>query len=136
VSFWASLRWAREDRVLRAEDLTDDCADTLGRLIAAYVDGVANEYSLGIPDGIGRFQGLVRHLEQSETLPTPVVLLKERTGLMVVDGFHRLAALFYCSGQASDPPEDLKRRANLLAKRAQPVWMGLLTNHPTNPRTH
>lgn len=65
-------------------------------MLEAYVDGVPNHIAQTIRTGSARSWALVRSFAQGDPLSVPPVAVLEPSGLKLVDGNHRVAALLYC----------------------------------------
>ena len=120
LATWAALNWKKEEVVLREDGVHDSSLEIVAPLLAAYVDGVPNEFLEKIKDGPKRFQSIVAAITESGTVPGTLIAVRDGGRLRFADGHHRLAAYFYCAGLAGPAPPGLES----IRDRPVSVWVG------------
>jgi hypothetical protein len=98
LSFWARVRWRREDGVLEFSDLEEQSQQKLLDLNAAYVRGIPNAYGIEITDGRQRLIRALAYAFKYGCIPSVIVFLERDSQLSVIDGHHRLVAYFMNKG--------------------------------------
>jgi hypothetical protein len=91
---WSKFRWERGTATLKELDLHTDTRLRLKKIIETNASGRQNQAS-NLKGTNDRFWGFVDYIQGHGTLPTPVVGANTNRGLLVLDGYHRLAALSY-----------------------------------------
>jgi hypothetical protein len=131
LHYWRQIDWRLENRTLHESELDAKSLGTVQSLIAAYIHGETNIYSAEIGDGQQRFAQLARFTLANGSMPVPPVLIEEPTGLTIMDGNHRITALFVCRQLSIYDPE--KVRANgVFPQSDHAVWVGYDALTPNN----
>jgi len=105
LEFLRGLRWTLERGALDPSKLGGEGHFTVKIMVAAY-EGKAGELMKG---DNGRIASLVDFIEKNGRLPASPVLHVRRDGLNVLDGCHRIAALFHvqATGGRTEPLYDM-----------------------------
>ena len=121
ISYWRELSWTKHDLQLSPYALNESSMKNISGIFEAAVLRFNNIYSDQISDLLPRFQSIVEYITDEGFLPRPPILLNINGQFDVVDGNHRLAALFFCQGLFNGciPPSPSKP-----IKAHQPFWVG------------
>ena len=119
LSWWKDVTWSLEEQDVGFDAL---CNGTR-RIVNSMIDDVANGKALG-DNGDARFHYAMDHLVKSAKFHKPLVVMKLKDGLSVIDGNHRVTALVACQATAD---EILKHGGKVPATKQQ-VWMGTHAN--------
>lgn len=94
ITFWRSVSWSLEPYPLTLMSLEPESRDVVHQLAIAFAAGLPHPLDIPIADASDRIRRFVTILQQTGRLPVPPVLLAVKDGSEVLDGNHRLAALF------------------------------------------
>lgn len=120
LSYWRSLRWEKVERHVSISELNRESQEIMVHMVLGALKDQINLYSSSIPDLKERFSRIVAYIKEHGVLPRPPALIREPTGLGILDGNHRMAAYLYCYGYFTiDPGTELM----LKAENAQHYWI-------------
>ena len=100
-AFWRTVTWRLEGVPISLASLEPDSGGIVNS--AGVVSGMMMAYRLGLPGGVpnlttadyrARMDGFLAILRTSGRMPRPPILLRDGPWFEVLDGTHRLAALF------------------------------------------
>src|SRR5687767_3921728 len=95
LGFWRGVTWTQGRVDLYPASLTDECERMAADLRNAYFLGLPHPQHIRIADSSARIHRLVGIILATGRMPVPPILLITSSGFEVLDGFHRLAALFH-----------------------------------------
>jgi hypothetical protein len=123
LSYWQSVMWHQEQRELAQSELEPRSLATILSLIDGYINGATNMFTEQIDDGKQRFGSLLNYTMANGTMPVPPVLISEEQGLTVMDGNHRISALFVCRHLSQKEPDKL-RAIGKTCQSVHTAWIG------------
>ncbi len=130
-AYWKGLIWSKEDLSPLRMTLTDDCADLIGQIIEAHINGQKNNYShfMGV-EGREQFYHILRFLVSHGTFPKAPVVLHHANDYEIMDGNHRFAAYIAWS-QLRQAPQALEilHEAPVPLRERVSFWVGRSVNN-------
>lgn len=109
LGFWRGVTWALERARLYPADLDDESETMAADLRNAYLLGLPHPQHIPIADSSARIHRFVGTVLATGRMPVPPILFFTASGFEVLDGFHRLAALFHVQtgGGKTEPLHDV-----------------------------
>ena len=92
LDYWQKTTWLRIEHPLDWRSISLGSRHSINGLIEAHISNVQNEYSK-IYNSAARFQNISTHMRLHGVLPQPAAMMQTFSGLEIIDGNHRLAAL-------------------------------------------
>jgi hypothetical protein len=122
LRFLQNIVWKQEPVSLSPQRLEPTSQQMISDMFRTYVLNRITAYT-AIVDGPQRFRSCCEYIKANKVFPRPVALLETINGFRVLDGHHRLTALFYLYGcfeidndETSDPT----------ISDTQTAWVGTL----------
>ena len=94
IEYWQDVTWKKAKITFSFKDFSDISQKTITDLIDTNVYGINNKFTYYIKDSKPRFTSCFNFIQKNKKLPNTVLLLKEQNFYHIVDGNHRLSALF------------------------------------------
>ena len=125
LAYWKGIKWSNESIDLQVNDLEDSSKVSVLQIISFAVFGIESTMSKNICDLKERFDQIVKYFSEYGVFPCAPILIRSNGKYKLMDGNHRIAAFFYCSGYITRSPA----RDILLKTRVhQSYWIGTEPN--------
>ena len=119
LSWWKNVSWKLEDVDCAFENLSGATKYIVAQTTDAHVNGAKNNYG---GDGSKRtFDAALRHLLRHGTFSKPLIGMRIRDGLSILDGNHRISA--HVVSQQMDEAQ-LKAKNGHKPQAKQKLWIG------------
>lgn len=125
LAYWKSIIWSYESVDIQVNDLDKSSCESVLQIISSAVFGIETIMSRSICDLKERFDGIVNYFSENGIFPVAPVLIRSNGKYKLMDGNHRIAAYFYCSGYITKSP------AREIVSKTQPhqsYWIGTEPN--------
>ena len=126
LAYWKNIFWRSESLDLQINDLDDSSKDSVLQIISSAIYGIDTMMSRSICDLKERFDRIVSYFAKHGVFPAPPVLTRCNGKYKLMDGNHRIAAFFYCSGYIKRSPD---RDVVLKTQIHQSYWIGIEPNN-------
>ena len=117
------MTWKVEESDLNFEALSHASKRIVTDMLDGHVNGTPNIYGRW-PESKARFLSAGRYVSENGTLPKPLIAMRLKDGLSVLDGNHRVTAL--CFRQAA--PERILKVSGVPPLKRHQVWVGKHAN--------
>ena len=125
LTYWKNIKWNYESLDFQVNDLDDSSKDSVLQTISSAVFGKETMISRCISDLKERFDRIVKYISEHGFFPVAPVLVRSNGKYKLMDGNHRIAAYFYCSGYITQSPA---REIVLKTQLHQSYWIGIEPN--------
>ena len=125
LAYWKNMIWSYESLDLLVNDLDNSSKDSALQIISSAVFGKETMMSRCISDLKERFDRIVKYISEHGVFPVAPVLVRYNGKYKLMDGNHRIAAYFYCSGYITQSPA---REIVLKTQLHQSHWIGIEPN--------
>jgi hypothetical protein len=88
---WKNLVWAQVGLNIDGLRWRDDCEETLRDLTDACFGSVNNRFASHVPHGLGKMRRIQSYAMEKRKLPGRLLIMQDKRGLFLVDGYHRLS---------------------------------------------
>lgn len=94
---FSQLRWNISTLLINENILHPDSNSDIQLLITDHVKNIETSIRRNVVNSKARFLGLVEYIKRTGCLPAPIVLIRTGYTFRILDGSHRMAALFTLS---------------------------------------
>lgn len=91
---FSQLRWNISTLLINKDILHPNSNSDIQLLITDHVKNIETPIRRNVMDSKIRFDGLVEYIKRTRCLPAPIVLIRTGYAFRILDGSHRIAALF------------------------------------------
>lgn len=121
LAYWKNIKWRFESVDLQINDLDNSSKDSVLQIISTAIFDIDTVMSRSICDLKERFNRIVSYFSEHGVFPVAPVLSRYNGQYKLMDGNHRVAAYFYCSGYITKSPA---REIVLKTRLKQSYWIG------------
>lgn len=125
LAYWKNIMWCYESVDLQINDLDNSSKDSVLQILSTAIFDIDTVMSRSICDLKERFNRIVSYFSEHGVFPVAPVLARCKDKYMLMDGNHRIAAFFYCSGYIAKSPA---REIVLKTQLKQSYWIGIEPN--------
>lgn len=120
IAWWKRVAWTLEERDISFPRLSDGTRRIINGMMDGHVEGNSNLYTQD-PSSRGRFLSALEYIAKQGRLPKPLIAMQLPDGLSVLDGNHRVSALFACQAGR----EHIMKLGGVVPPNEHQIWIGI-----------